>query len=86
MVWPEKLLENYMSKKLVIKINNLGAIDEDALARKHEVEQLLWGRIVGAIAAGVVLLLLAVWFVFQNLQVRRLSALMLLQLTRPLQQ
>jgi hypothetical protein len=55
-----------MSKKLVIKINNLGAIDEDALARKHEVEQLLWGRIVGAIAAGVVLLLLAVWFVFSK--------------------
>ncbi len=55
-----------MSKKLVIKINNLGAIDEDALARKHEVEQLLWGRIVGAIVAGVVLLLLAVWFVFSK--------------------
>ena len=43
-----------MSKKLVIKINNLEALDEDAITKKHEVEVLLWGRIL-AFAAAVVI-------------------------------
>lgn len=51
-----------MSKKLVIKVNNLGTLDEDALARKYEVEQYLWGRIIVASALVFLLIASSIWW------------------------
>lgn len=51
-----------MSKKLVIKINNLETLDEAAVANKHQVEVFLWGRVFAAAAVVVFALGLIVWF------------------------